>query len=181
MTFTYNPLSQEDAEKARQNAKEIKNNYLLLEDGICDVEVLKRKFKMSNMGKNRDPNKPSNPTIELFVKLTDANGNQNVANDWLIGIPSMEWKTRHFCEATDSIDAYNENRFNETTPINPKCKAYVKIQRGKEKPQGGFYPDKNVIDDYIPRDAAAVYEHVHGKENLQTHPSSDDFDDDIAL
>jgi hypothetical protein len=172
MTFTYIPLSEEDAEKAKQGEN------VLLTPAIYDFQVIKTTFKMSNMGKSRDPSKPSNPTIELLLKIKDHEGKQNIVNDWLIGIPKMEWKTRAFCRATGTLDAYEEKTFNENMCLHLKGKASILIERGKENPNGGYFPDKNVIDHYVPREITT--EDVNSLVIVNNF-KQDGFDDNIPF
>lgn len=130
--FSYNPISAQQAEAARK--------FPMLEPGEYDFQVKKACYRLS---------KSNNPMIELTVSVWDKQGKEFTIFDYLISTEKMGWKTRHFCEAVGLEKEYEDRSFNELL-CQDKCgKVLITIQKGKPKPDGGLYPDKNVIDDYL--------------------------------
>jgi hypothetical protein len=139
-SFTYQPLSAEEAERARQ--------YPLLQDGIYTFSVVKATLKQSSKG---------NSMIELQEVYWNDEGKEFIVFDFLIGIKSMEWKTRHFCEAVGLEKEYISGKFNENLCLGKQGKASIILQKGKANANGGFYKDKNVVEDYIASKNDNVY------------------------
>jgi hypothetical protein len=130
--FTYTPLTEEESDKSRFN---------LLEPGKYQFTVVNATFKTSSKGY---------PMITLILDVWDKMGKKHTIKDYLISnLPSMEWKIRHFCKATDLLDAYQSGQFNETLAHDKNGWCIIGIQKGQQKEDGSFYRDKNVIDDYI--------------------------------
>lgn len=149
MSFRYEPLTEEEAEKARQ--------FPLLEPGIYNFEVVKSEFQMSNTGKYKNPQKPSNPMIKLEMIVWDSSGKEFIVYDYLVGTKNMEWKTRNFCKSVGLFDQYENKKFNEDLCIGRSGKASIVvqpgqkkvIQPGQDKKEVTYYKDKNGIEDYI--------------------------------
>jgi hypothetical protein len=132
MSFSYNPLTQEDAEKERQ--------YPLLESGTYNFEVAKATFKTS---------KSNNPMIELVLNVWDNHGKQYTVYDYLISTKGMNWKILNFCESVGLMKDYDQGKFNENLCVGRSGKADIVYQIGKARPEGGFYKDKNAVANYI--------------------------------
>lgn len=170
MSFSYNPMSKDEAEKSRQ--------FPLLEPGIYNFQVLKAEYRLSNpkFDKKGEP-LPRNPMIELILLIWDNNGKEFNVYDYLINSEKMEWKTRHFCDSVGLEKEYEAKQFNEHLCEGRSGKASIIIQAGQKKPNSSeFYKDKNSVEDYLLL-----------SENLETNksPSAEDsgkpFDDDIDI
>ena len=94
MSFDYDVMSEEEAQKARE--------FQLLPDGIYDFAVMESKFKYSGAG---------NPMIELKLRIVH-DGDEYHVFDNLIGTKNMAWKTKHFCEAAGLEKEYLAKQFN---------------------------------------------------------------------
>jgi hypothetical protein len=132
MSFTYEPLTEEQCNKEKQ--------FKLLEPGIYNFQVFGSEFKHS---------KTNNPMIVLKLLIWDNDGKEHTLYDYLVSTPNMMWKTLHFCKAVGLEKEYLDMKFNENLCINKSGKASVNYQVGKKKEDGTFYPDKNGIEDYI--------------------------------
>ncbi len=152
MSFSYEPMTEEQCEKERQ--------FPLLEPGIYNFTVNKAEYKRSHKG---------TPMIELNLTIWDEHGKEYHVFDYLIATPKMEWKTRHFCDSIGLTKEYDDKKFNEHLCVNRSGKAEVIFQKGKAKDGGGFYKDKNAIEDYVMTDQGA---------QKQTTANVDDFKDD---
>lgn len=159
MSFSYNPMTEEEAEKERQ--------FPMLEPGTYNFEVMKSEFKMSNTGQYRNPNKPSNPMIKLQLLVWGSDGKEYTVFDFLVGSKNMEWKTRHFCRAVGLLKEYEAKTFNESICEGKSGKVSIIQQKGQPKEGGGFYQDKNAVEDYI--------------SDESTKTTKPDFDDDVPF
>ena len=138
--FPYKKLTKEECEEQMKSKK----IYFLVPKGIYDFEVVESRFKISNSG---------NPMISLILKITDNQGVERLIFDNLIAIDMWEWKTRHFCDSVGLEKEYDEDKFNDNVCLFQRGKLSLGIQKGNKKDDGTFYPDKNVVDDYLPRTA----------------------------
>lgn len=155
MTFSYPVLSEEEAQKER---------FTLLENGVYNFTVTRAVGKMSKPKPGKEPN----PMIELQITVWDKHGREHYLYDYLVGSRNMAWKTRHFCESVGLVKEYESQEFNEYKAVNRSGKALIGFQEGKQKPEGGFYKDKNVIEDYVLEDAP---------KKIDTSPIKDKFED----
>lgn len=114
---------------------------MLIPVGEYDFECVKAEEKTSKSG---------NPMIAINLKVFVGDGVQ-YANDWLMTTnPSMEFKFRHFCEATGLLQAYEAGRI---TPDDIKGVAgRVKIGQ-KDDAQ---YGPQNTVKDYLVPEAGAA-------------------------
>jgi len=135
MSFEYEVLTEEEAMKAR--------DFTLLEDGEYDFEVIENSFVYSKAG--------NNPMIKLKLHIHH-DGKDFGVFDNLIGIKSMGWKTKHFCEATGLKDAYENNTFNESLCANKEGRCLIGNVPASPKNDGSgaMYKAKNEVVDYIP-------------------------------
>ncbi len=133
MSFNYDVLDENEAQRARE--------FPLLPDGIYDFAVLENKFQYSQSG---------NPMIGLKLRIIHEGKEFNVFDN-LIGIKSMIWKTKHFCDTTGLEQEYLDGKFNETLAANKRgtCKIITKPQRPKNDGSGEFYKAKNEVEDYL--------------------------------
>jgi len=84
----------------------------------------------------------------------------------------MMWKTLHFCKSVGLEQKYLDGQFNENDCPNQSGKVSIIFQQGKQNPNGGYYPDKNGVEDYI----------FEGeKKNVATITKNDFINDDIPF
>lgn len=160
MTFNYQPLTEEQCEKARQ--------FPLLEPGVYDFQVLTSEEKKSQSG---------NDMISLKLKIRDKNGNEFNVFDYLVSSENMLWKTKHFCDSVELFTDYQDGTFNGYKCFHKTGKALIGIQKGKDKGDGTFYKDKNVVEDYVTSDSGI--EQINNK-NFNV-PVSNFKDDDLPF
>lgn len=166
MSFNYDVLDENEAQKARE--------FPLLPDGIYDFAVVENKFQYSQSG---------NPMIGLKLRIIHEGKEFNVFDN-LIGIKSMIWKTKHFCETTGLEAEYLAGSFNEHLAANKRgaCKIITKPQRPKNDGSGEFYKPKNEVEDYLSGDALVPQQNANpfapppAKESAKA-PEVDDFGD----
>lgn len=157
LNYDYNPLSEEEAMKARFN---------LLPDGDYPMIVEKSTGRMSGSG---------NAMAELNLKVYEKNGSSSYIKDYLLFTPSMIWKMKHFCESASLQKEYEEKKFRPELAEGKNVIGRVRVQKGKEipedklngKPPGSCYPDKNVVVDYVTKEMS-----------IASPKNEDDFIDD---
>ena len=143
MKFT--PKTDSDIE---QEAEERKAKYQPWPAGtICDYEIICATDKMTKE-KIKDGNTiPPREMIEIDVEVYNDKGEKKTLMDWL-----GEWsdqKTKNICEAGGILDVYNKGEIVASDLYHKTGKCRVGIQKGGDNGNGGKYPDKNNITDYL--------------------------------
>ena len=136
----YKAMSEEDVMKAR---------FDLLEDGDYDAVV---KSSVESMSRS------NNVMADMSVAVYDKAGNAHDIRDFLVFTAKMLWKIKHFCDSSGQQKLYEEEKFTPLDAANQSVRVRVRTQKGNEipfeklngKPVGSCYPDKNVIEDYLP-------------------------------
>jgi hypothetical protein len=154
MNFDYEPLSEEQCEKAKQ--------FELLQPGVYDFEVF---------GAECGPSKAGNPQITLKIKVWDKNGKIHTVLDWLGAKPNMIWKTLHFCKAVGLEKEYLNKTFNEDLCLDKSGKLVIIIQPLSTDKDGRVYPEANRVKDYI-------YDGSQSNSKVESSSSKDSFIDD---
>lgn len=165
MNFDYEPMSEDEATKAR---------YQLLPDGIYEAYVLNSIPKLSNS---------NNSMAQLDLLVYDEDGKEHPKKDFLVFTPKMMWKIKHFCDSAGLQKEYEDKKFHPDMAKNMNVFVKITSQIGKEipldklngQPPGSKYQDKNVIDDYVVSD---------GKKTQPTNNSeaqASAFDDEIPF
>lgn len=142
----YRALNEEEVMKARFN---------LLEDGEYDAVV-----KVATRRTSQSGNIMADMTLAVFDKL----GNSHEVRDFLVFTEKMLWKIKHFCDSSGQSEIYLQELFEPEMAEQQHVRVKVARQVGNEipfeklqgKPVGSKYPDKNVIDDYIPGKGASI-------------------------
>ena len=116
-----------------------------MDAGIYPFEVSEAIDKKSKSG---------NDMIELKLKIWDQLGHERQCFDYLL--ESMAHKLRHFCEVGGLIDKYDSGDLQAVNCIGKSGHLELVIQVGKPKPEGGYYPDKNSVKDYIKTEKDAI-------------------------
>lgn len=129
--YKINPMSEEEIDASG-----------LLEDGTYDFEVIKSTHKVSKSG---------NPMAELQLSLW-GDDTRHVVYDYLVfsAVPLNIRKVKHFCDATGLQKEYEKGEIPEELE-GKSGKLILGKQEGRDKPDGGKYPDRNSVVDYIAR------------------------------
>jgi hypothetical protein len=153
MSFHFTPLSEEELNKRDD----------LLEEGIYDFEVLSSEHQISEAG---------NPMSKLTLNVWDKEGRCVPIFDYLVFSQTKLClrKIRHFCHAVGIIDDYEKGELRENFK-SLSGKVLVGVQAPKPKGGGSYYPEKNVVIDYIIKDNSSPKKEDSGAP----------FDDDIAF
>lgn len=131
--FTFQPMTEEEI-----------NSVNLIEEGTYDFEVIKSMRKIS---------KSNNPMAELKLSIWDHEGKQHLIFDYLVfsTVPLNIRKVKHFCDTTGLSENYQQGQLPEEL-ARLSGKVHIGIQEGQPKPEGGYYPQKNYVIDYIMKD-----------------------------
>ncbi len=115
----------------------------LLDAGIYKYEVVEAEERLSSKG---------NEMIVVKLDIYDDSGFRRSLKDYLL--EAMAFKLRHFCESAGLLDKYNSGELTTNELVGVSGKVDIAYQAGDQKPEGGYYPDKNVVADYIVPDAS---------------------------
>lgn len=156
MSYFDIPISDEEVE-----------SFGLLEQGIYDFVVIKSQRKTS---------RANNPMAELQLKVWDKQGVTHTIFDYLIfsNIPMNIKKVKHFCFSTGLKEEY-ENRKVPEILEGLSGKAEIGIRLEEPKPEGGFYPRKNIVVDYVEKNDKV------GTANNEQSDKKEFLDDDIPF
>lgn len=113
----------------------------LYPDGIYDYEILTAEERTSKKG---------NDMIKLEVRVFNHEaGNAITVDDYLVDVPSMEFKIRHAAESCGLLDQYSTG-FIQASDFVGRCgKLRLGQQEGALKDEGTRYRSRNVVEDYI--------------------------------
>lgn len=154
MSFSFNPMSDEEL-----NA--IQNRGLLAE-GVYPFIVRQIEQHQSKSG---------NLMLKVTIDVIAAPNDSRKIIDYITTTETMMFKLKHFCESLGIDDGYQRGNIIFSACINRSGKAKIGAQKGAQKEDGSFYPDKNVIKDYIGKTA---------QSKLEPLPKVD-FNDDIGF
>lgn len=110
----------------------------LIEEGIYNFQITLATDEVSSKG---------NEMIKLTIKIWDNNDCEKIIFDYLL--EAMHYKLRHFAEVTGLIKKYESGELTASDCVGKSGKLNLVIQEGKPKPDGGFYPNKNSVKDYV--------------------------------
>ena len=156
MSYNLQPLTEEEL-----------NAFDTIEEGIYDFEVIKAERQTSKSG---------NPMAKLHLSVWDAHGKIAYVFDYLV-FSSMKFCTRkvkHFCDAVGIADDYAKGNIREELE-GLSGKVHLGIQPSLPNPTGGYYPEKNVVIDYVTKDNAEKIGEV------KAEVKQDDFNDDVPF
>lgn len=137
MSYSFNPITEEELNRSE-----------LVDDGVYDFEVIKATKKLSRAG---------NPMAELNIMFWDKEGQVHTLFDYLVfsTVNLNIKKVKHFCDATGLSKEYEKGELPEE--LQGLCgKFSLKTKEQKPDGKGGFYPSKNIVDDYVMTDKGAV-------------------------
>lgn len=136
MSFTFNPMTEDQIRSIN-----------LVEPGTYDFIVIRAIEKISKSG---------NQMIELQLKFWDKNGMTHLIFDYLVSLPSMMYKVKHFCDAVGLTKEYEEGKFEIHSCESRTGQLDLTIQEAKPNPKGGTFSPKNAVKDYIKSDIKNV-------------------------
>jgi len=110
----------------------------LIDAGVYNFQVIAAKDTVSKNG---------NEMIELQLNVWDMNGREHFIYDYLL--EAMSFKLRHFAESTGLLGRYEAGELVANDCIGKSGNVEISIQAGRPNPNGGTYPDKNSVKDYI--------------------------------
>ena len=96
------------------------------------------------------PSKRGNEMIEVVFIVRDADGNEREFHDYLTDAGRGSLKLRHACAAVGALGKYDAGEIAAADFPGHVCRLRI----GIEKRRG--WPDRNVIEDYMPADTAVV-------------------------
>jgi hypothetical protein len=137
----------------------------LLKAGTYPFSIINAKDKTSKNG---------NDMIELTIEAYDSEGKSSHIFDYLL--EAMPQKLFAFCSATGMEHHYHRGSLTSNDCIGKTAYVEIEIQKGKENPQGGTYPDKNNVKKYTTKPVNSSTPEVY-----QTSSSNNEFDDDIPF
>lgn len=126
----------------------------LLPPGEYDAVVKKA---MEQVSKNE------NPMMSLILTVYGPKGTADVF-DYLVATDTWAWKMRHFCESAGITYGTGDLDENDCDNRNVRVKLGIKKQKD--------YPDKNEVQDYLPRSSGAKVRTV--TQAAATVPQDDD-------
>lgn len=91
MTFTFQPLTDEEIEQSRQT----------LQEGIGKFKILTGEEAVSKAG---------NPMIVLNMEVWDKSGNSQHRKAWLVCTNAMMWKVKQFCQSIKKVEWYQSGK-----------------------------------------------------------------------
>jgi len=118
---------------------EIKNEGLL-DVGIYSYRILNAEDTISKAG-----NQMIKLTIEVFDKNTP-----RILYDYLI--ESFSSKLINFCECNNLMVKYNQGEITDLDCKGKNGTLEIGIEKGRAKPDGSEYPNRNVIKKYLKED-----------------------------
>lgn len=159
MSFSFPPMTEDELQALN-----------MVDDGIYDFEVVKATQKTSKSG---------NQMIELQLLVWDKSGKAHTVFDYLVSITSMVYKIKHFCDTVGLDKEYLAGNFDVMQCDGRRGKAHIIVQAGQPNSNGGMYPDKNAVRDYVMTDAGAVKVDLSGSKSPE--PKDQLSDDDIPF
>lgn len=133
MSFIFEPLTDQELELTD-----------LLEKGTYDFEVVRSVRKVSKKG---------NSMAELQINVWDKFGKTHLIYDYLVfsSIHLNIRKISHFCHSVGLEEEYKKGQIPEELS-RLSGKVHIGISEKQPNPTGGFYPEKNVVLDYVKND-----------------------------
>lgn len=108
-------------------------------EGVYDFEIVNAIDTVSKSS--------GNDMIKLMINFYDNEGKLKSIDDYLL--ESMAYKLRHAAEACGLLKKYESGELEAEDFVGKTGKFKLVISKGRPKPDGGVYPDKNDVKDYI--------------------------------
>lgn len=126
--------------------------------GECEFQIVFAEEKVSKAG---------NEMIKVVLDVWDSNGKKIKLYDYIVDIPTMAWKVKHFCESI-AVD-YEKGSFSAESIVmkGGKCVTHYR----KEK-----------MDDGSEREFVRVKDYIKNEKKDEPHTNEQkSFDDDIPF
>lgn len=120
----------------KPQSEEELNSFKLLDNGEYDFTVVYAEDKISEKG---------NEYIFMKLQVWDKEGRERLIFTNLAFIKLL----KHFCDVTGLEDKYKTGEINAEDCLYKTGKVLIGFKPGEKKPEGGYYPDKNIVEDYI--------------------------------
>lgn len=91
--------------------------------------------------------KKGNDMIKLSLSVWDDAGKEYSLYDYLL--ESMPAKLKHFCDATGMGSQYEKGALDVAHCLRKEGVVLLDVEGASPRIDGGFYPPKNIIKDYI--------------------------------
>lgn len=108
-----------------------------------DYEIVSAKNTLTKA----KPDKPQREMIEIEVKIYNDKGESKQITDYLG--EWNDWKIKRICEANGLLDRYESGQVDDQDLWGKTGKCELGVQKGTQKDDGTFYPDKNVIKEFL--------------------------------
>jgi hypothetical protein len=95
-----------------------------------------------------------NEMIKLTLEVFDKEGKSYRMFDYLL--EAVASKLFAFCASTGMEQKYHSGNLSSHDCIGKSGYVEIEIQKGKENPQGGTYPDKNNVKKYIAKPIGSI-------------------------
>lgn len=135
----------------------------LVKPGIYKFTVLDAEDKKSKSG---------NEMIQLKLEVFDESGSPRHVFAFLL--EAMANRLYEFCESTSMVNHYDNGTLRAVDCIGKSAWLELTIEKGKDNPQGGTYPDRNGVKKYMTKENAqaaiikAKGSQTSEKERIQT-------------
>jgi len=153
----------------QQEETERKNKFVWPANSVVDYEIKSATEKLSKKGKDM---------IEADVDVYNAAGEAQTIRVWL-GEWNL-WLVKHICEGNGLLAEYESGNVHDYDLIGKTGKAKLNIQKGAQKEDGTFYPDKNGIADFLLNDEQQVAK-TERKTALAKASGDFDFEDTVPF
>ena len=121
----------------------------LLEPGIYQFQVTIASDETSKNG---------NDMIKLGLTVFDRRGNTHLMYDYLL--EAMAFKLRKFCAISGLLQKYNNGQLSAHDCVGKQGAVQLIVQPGQPKSDGGNYPSKNSVKDYVESSTPVVPQSV---------------------
>ena len=115
----------------------------LLKPGIYHFSVANAEDAVSKSG---------NEMIKITLDVYDELGNTRQITDFLL--EAMASKLFSFCQATNMTRYYQEGALKASDCLQASAYVEIGIQKGRDKPEGGTYSDRNEAKRYLSKEEA---------------------------
>jgi hypothetical protein len=107
--------------------------------------------------------------IELKLKIWDIDGSERIVFDYLL--EAMGFKLRHFSKICNLLDKYESGVLAAEDCVGKSGNLELIVQQGQPRIDGGYYPSKNSVKDYVESQAVV---HASEVQHQSEHPLLDD-------
>lgn len=100
--------------------------------------------------------KNGNDMTELEHFIFNKSGQRRRVKDWLVNSEGVAYKVRHFAASVGMLAQYEKGELPAIDLPGKTGRLTIGIERGKPDGKGGKYPDRNVVQDYVPKGGKIV-------------------------